>query len=47
MEIADEVHRVREWRPRIGKCSVGRPQARRSEDLHKMGGRSWMGVADN
>jgi hypothetical protein len=35
--------RVLEWRPRLGKCSVGRPQARWSDDLR----RSWMRVAED
>jgi hypothetical protein len=26
---------------RLGKCSVGRPQARRSDDLCRTAGRSW------
>lgn len=34
--------RVLEWRPRLGKRSVGRPQARWSDDLRKTAGRSWM-----
>jgi hypothetical protein len=39
--------RVLEWRPRIGKRSVGRPQARWSDDLRRTAGRSWMQVAEN
>ncbi|CAG9788817.1 unnamed protein product [Diatraea saccharalis] len=39
--------RVLEWRPRLGKRSVGRPQARWSDDLRKMAGRSWMRTAEN
>jgi hypothetical protein len=38
--------RVLEWRPRLGKHSVGRPQARWSEDLRRTVGRSWMRVAE-
>jgi hypothetical protein len=38
--------RVLEWRPRLGKRSVGRPQARWSEDLRRTG-RSWMRVAED
>jgi hypothetical protein len=34
--------RVLEWRQRLGKRSVGRPQARWSDDLRKTAGRSWM-----
>ncbi|XP_046976516.1 uncharacterized protein LOC124542632 [Vanessa cardui] len=37
--------RVLEWRPRLGKRSVGRPGARWSDDLRKTAGRSWMRVA--
>jgi hypothetical protein len=37
--------RVKEWRPRLGKRSVGRPQARASDDLRRTAGRSWMRVA--
>jgi hypothetical protein len=37
--------RVLEWRPRLGKCSAGRPQARWSDDLRRTAGRSWMRVA--
>ncbi|PZC81828.1 hypothetical protein B5X24_HaOG211841 [Helicoverpa armigera] len=39
--------RVLEWRPRLGKRSVGRPQARWSDDLCKTAGRSWMREAEN
>jgi hypothetical protein len=34
-----------EWRPRLGKRSVGCPQARWSDDLRMTAGRSWMRVA--
>jgi hypothetical protein len=37
--------RVLEWKPRLGK-RVGRPQARRSDDLRKTAGRSWMRAED-
>jgi hypothetical protein len=37
--------RVLEWRPRLNKCSVGRPQARWSDDLRRTDSRSWMLVA--
>jgi hypothetical protein len=37
---------VLEWRPRLGKRSVGRPQARWSDDLRKTAGGSWMRVAE-
>ncbi|CAH2226067.1 jg24551 [Pararge aegeria aegeria] len=30
--------RVLEWRPRIGKRSMGRPAARRTDDLKKVAG---------
>jgi hypothetical protein len=39
--------RVLEWRPRLGKRSVGRPQARWSDDLRKTAGRSWMRLAED
>jgi hypothetical protein len=39
--------RVLEWRPRIGKRCVGRPQARWSDDLCRTAGRSWMRVAED
>ncbi|KAI8441306.1 hypothetical protein MSG28_014931 [Choristoneura fumiferana] len=34
--------RVLEWRPRIGKRSVGRPQTRWSDDLRRAAGKIWM-----
>ena len=37
--------RVLEWRPRTGKRSVGRPPARWSDDLRKVGGSGWTGKA--
>jgi hypothetical protein len=39
--------RVLEWRPRLGKRSVGRPEARRSDDLRTTAGGSWMRVAED
>jgi hypothetical protein len=39
--------RFLEWRPRLGKRSVGRPQGRWSDDLRKTAGRSWMRVAED
>jgi hypothetical protein len=39
--------RVLEWRPRLGKRSVGRPRARWSDDLCRTAGRSWMRVAED
>jgi hypothetical protein len=38
---------VLEWRPRLGKRSVGRPQARWSDDLRRAASRSWMRVAED
>jgi hypothetical protein len=38
--------RVLEWKPRLGKRSVGHPQARWSDDLRRTVGRSWMRVAE-
>ncbi|KAJ0175113.1 hypothetical protein K1T71_009254 [Dendrolimus kikuchii] len=34
--------RVLEWRPRLGKRSVGRPPARWADDLCKVAGRRWL-----
>jgi hypothetical protein len=34
--------RVLEWRPRLGKRSLGRSPARWSDDLRKTAGRNWM-----
>jgi hypothetical protein len=39
--------RVLEPRPRLGKRSVGRPQARWSDDLRRTADRSWMRVAED
>jgi hypothetical protein len=39
--------RVLEWRPRLGKRCVGRPQARWSDDLRKTAGRSWIRIAED
>jgi hypothetical protein len=39
--------RVLEWRPRLGKRSVGRPQARWSDDLRRTAARSWIRVAED
>jgi hypothetical protein len=39
--------RVLEWRPRLGKPSVGRPQARWNDDLRTTAGGSWMRVAED
>jgi hypothetical protein len=39
--------RVLEWKRRLGKRSVGRPQARSSDDLHRTTSRSWMRVAED
>jgi hypothetical protein len=35
------------YRPRLGKRSVGRPQARWSDELRRTAGRSWMRVAED
>jgi hypothetical protein len=34
--------RVLEWRPLLGKRSVGRPYARWGDDLYRTAGRSWL-----
>jgi hypothetical protein len=39
--------RVPEWRPHLGTCSVGRPQAKWSDDLRRTAGRTWMRVAED
>jgi hypothetical protein len=39
--------RALEWRPRLGKRGVGRPQARWNSDLRRTGGRSWMRVTED
>ncbi|KPI94106.1 E3 ubiquitin-protein ligase CBL [Papilio xuthus] len=36
-----------EWKPRVGKRSVGRPQTRWSDDLRRAVGKSWMRVAED
>jgi hypothetical protein len=38
--------RVLEWRPRLGKRSVGSPHARWNDDLRRTAGRSWMRVVE-
>jgi hypothetical protein len=38
---------VLEWVPRLGKCSVGRHQARWSDDMRGTAGRSWMRVGED
>jgi hypothetical protein len=39
--------RVLEWKPYLGKRSVGPLHARWSDDLHRTAGRSWMRVAED
>jgi hypothetical protein len=39
--------RVLEWRPRLGKRGIGRPQDRWSDDLSRKASRSWMRVAED
>ncbi|CAK1603510.1 unnamed protein product [Parnassius mnemosyne] len=38
---------ARNWRPRLGKRSVGRPLTRWSDDQHKVAGRNWMRVTED
>lgn len=38
---------VLEWRPRMGKRSVGRPAARWVDDLRKVAGSGWMRAAQD
>jgi hypothetical protein len=39
--------RVREWRPRLGKRSIGRLQARWSDNLRRTASRSWMRIIED
>ncbi|RVE54887.1 hypothetical protein evm_000254 [Chilo suppressalis] len=39
--------KVLEWRPRLGKRSVGRPETRWDDDIRRLAGVGWMGVAQN
>ena len=39
--------RVLEWRPRLGKRSVGRPPARWTDDLRQVAGGGWMRIAED
>ncbi|CAK1601531.1 unnamed protein product [Parnassius mnemosyne] len=39
--------RVMDWRPRLGKRSMGRTLTRWSDDLRKVAGRNWMRVAED
>jgi hypothetical protein len=39
--------RVMEWRPSLGEHTVGRPQARWSDDLSRTSGMSWMRLAED
>lgn len=39
--------KVLEWRPRIGKRSVGRPETRWDDDIRRLAGVGWMRVAEN
>jgi hypothetical protein len=39
--------RVLDWKPRLGKHSLGRPQARWSDNLRRIASRSWMRVAED
>uniref|UniRef100_A0A2H1X113 SFRICE_034200 n=1 Tax=Spodoptera frugiperda TaxID=7108 RepID=A0A2H1X113_SPOFR len=38
---------VLQWRPRLGKRSVGRPPARWSDDIRKVAGSGWMRRAED
>jgi hypothetical protein len=40
-------NRVLEWKQRLGKRSVGRPQAKWSDDLLRTAGRSWMRLPED
>ncbi|CAH2270012.1 jg1963 [Pararge aegeria aegeria] len=39
--------KVLEWRPRVGKRSLGRPPTRWSDDLRKVAGIDWVRKAQN
>ena len=39
--------KVMEWRPRTGKRSIGRPQARWMDDIKLVAGGGWMRVAQD
>ncbi|VVD05640.1 unnamed protein product [Leptidea sinapis] len=39
--------RVLEWRPRTGRCSVGRPPTKWTDDLVKIAGIRWMRAAQH
>ena len=39
--------RALEWRPRLGKRSVGRPPTRWSDDLRRVAGSGWMRRAED
>ncbi|RVE41080.1 hypothetical protein evm_014267 [Chilo suppressalis] len=39
--------KVLEWRPRLGKRSVGRPETRWDDDIRRLAGVGWMRVAEN
>ncbi|CAH0677679.1 unnamed protein product [Spodoptera exigua] len=39
--------RVLEWRPRLGKRSVGRPPARWTDDIRRVAGSGWMRRAEH
>ncbi|KAG6449888.1 hypothetical protein O3G_MSEX006295 [Manduca sexta] len=39
--------RVLEWRPRLGKRSVGRPPTRWSDDIRRIAGGRWMRRAED
>ena len=47
LERERESRRVLEWRPRLGKHIVGRPPARRSDDLRRVAGSNWMRRAED
>ncbi|KAG6445233.1 hypothetical protein O3G_MSEX003831 [Manduca sexta] len=45
--MTDCYYWVLEWRPGLGKCSIGRPPARWSDDLRKVAGKNWMPQAED
>ncbi|XP_069362032.1 uncharacterized protein [Maniola hyperantus] len=39
--------KVLEWRPRTGRCSVGRPPTRWTDDIRRVAGRRWIQAAQD
>ncbi|CAH2240676.1 jg5544 [Pararge aegeria aegeria] len=39
--------KVLEWQPRTGKCSIGRPPTRWTDDIRRVAGSRWIQAAQN